>query len=137
MTLTAGRELDSLVAERVMGWVWDNSRCRLCGWPLAELAEDGCVIDNCSQRPLPSKRADEPAHFSTNIVAAWTVVEYLKKHIEMFDVGWSPSHGGEWYCVFLKIQNVSAREVAWKAVRAHTAPIAICLAALKAVGENP
>jgi hypothetical protein len=28
-------------------------RCNVCGWPLAQSAETGCVYGNCSMRPLP------------------------------------------------------------------------------------
>lgn len=27
-----------------------KSRCKVCGWPLAKTAADGCVVGNCSQR---------------------------------------------------------------------------------------
>jgi len=30
----------------------------ICGWPLAERSEDGCVRGNCSQRPLPPRFYD-------------------------------------------------------------------------------
>jgi hypothetical protein len=33
----------------------DESRCAVCGWPLAATAPDGCVRGNCSMRPLPSR----------------------------------------------------------------------------------
>jgi hypothetical protein len=32
-------------------------KCDRCGWPLAESAEKGCVLGNCSQRPLLSLRS--------------------------------------------------------------------------------
>lgn len=38
--------------------LWDETRCRVCGWPLAESADKGCVPGNCSQRPAPATRAD-------------------------------------------------------------------------------
>lgn len=38
--------------------LWDETRCRVCGWPLAESADRGCVPGNCSQRPAPAVRAD-------------------------------------------------------------------------------
>lgn len=31
----------------------DESRCAVCGWPLAESVVKGCVRGNCSQRPRP------------------------------------------------------------------------------------
>lgn len=40
---------------------WDESRCRVCGWPLAASADQGCVPGNCSMRPLPKERADGQA----------------------------------------------------------------------------
>lgn len=33
-------------------------RCRVCGWPLAERLQDGCVKGYCAQRPAPKTRAD-------------------------------------------------------------------------------
>lgn len=38
--------------------LWDEARCRVCGWPLVERIEDGCVTGSCSMRPLPKQRAD-------------------------------------------------------------------------------
>lgn len=37
---------------------WDESRCRVCGWPIRATIEEGCTIESCSQRPLPKSRAD-------------------------------------------------------------------------------
>lgn len=34
----------------------EPERCDRCGWPLKERIEDGCVRDNCSQRPLQPLR---------------------------------------------------------------------------------
>lgn len=36
----------------------DPTRCNRCGWPLREDPRDGCVVDNCSLRPLPPLRRD-------------------------------------------------------------------------------
>ncbi len=80
-----GRELDALVAEKVMGLVWDESRCRICGWPLEPWdgtgeIPTGCVLESCSQRPAPSTRADVPAKYSTSIGIVWLVVEKMQCH---------------------------------------------------------
>lgn len=32
-----------------------DSRCAVCGWPLAESADKGCTRGNCSMRPRPEK----------------------------------------------------------------------------------
>lgn len=107
--MKAGRELDALIAEKVMGgkigagfymkWPGEN------GW----------------------KRI---ANYSTDIVAAWEVVEKLKSPFH-FDLWRAPYRAKEisWSCSFSK--SIDARDI----VRgdAETAPHAICLAALKAV----
>jgi len=74
-----GPELDALVAEQVMGFTWDESRCRVCGWPLKEKLEDGCVPENCSLRPGPVRRADSPPRYSTELLEAWKIVD--KEHL--------------------------------------------------------
>lgn len=73
------RELDAAVAEKVMGIAWDEKRCRVCGWPI--VLEDnpgpGCWVTNCSLRPPPDRRADEPAYYSTDRNAAGLVLERI------------------------------------------------------------
>lgn len=80
-TLQPGAELDARVHRDVMGRVWDESRCRVCGWPLArsdaDFMADGCIPDNCSMRPAPRSRADAPPAYSTDIATAWTVAEKM------------------------------------------------------------
>lgn len=55
---------------RELLWPWDESRCRVCGWPLHQhnpftrLHNDEppltCTPENCSERPAPERRADSP-----------------------------------------------------------------------------
>ncbi len=119
-TLPAGPALDALVAERVMGFKWDESRCRVCGWPLYATLALGCVAGNCSLRPRPARMADEPAPYSTEIKWAWELVERLKLVV-------GPTPRGGWM-----VQTFWDRELSqWET--AETAPLAICRAALKAV----
>ncbi len=40
-------------------------RCNVCGWPLAQRREDGCVPGNCCQRPAPRGDADTPVVVNT------------------------------------------------------------------------
>ncbi len=85
--LEAGRDLDALVAEKVMG--------------------ETCLFT-------------APA-YSTDIAAAWQVVDKLHAlsfYLEVGSAGW-----------MARFANISATEAS-----AATAPLAICLAALKAVG---
>lgn len=32
-------------------YVFDPTRCKICDWPLAKSAAEGCVENNCSYRP--------------------------------------------------------------------------------------
>lgn len=136
----SGRELSALVAERVMGSVWDETRCRACGWPLAAFDDGGCTIESCSQRPYPARRADEPAQYSSSIEAAMQVVE------KMWQMGWQAElvncymlntpiveNVCMWYVRFIDNKNDMNN---WSA-EANTLPEAICRAALAAIeGKN-
>ena len=64
---------------------------------------------------------DSPQHYSTDIAAAWLVLDHFGD--TMRRLLWNRGSGG-WECV-IDCDH---------AVRAETAPLAICLAALKAVG---
>lgn len=35
-----------------------KERCAICGWPLADTRENGCVRGNCSMRPVPAVVVD-------------------------------------------------------------------------------
>lgn len=116
---TAGPELDARVAERVMGLVacgaWEPIRV----YPVEYMKTGLCNHPACA----PSVYV---ARFSTDIAAAWQVVEKLRAD------GWSFAcigDGKTWTSVF-------AREVPEivepDTVEADTAPLAICLAALAA-----
>jgi hypothetical protein len=102
--MKAGRELDALVAEKVMGLppVYGPTGIK---W-------DG---------PIPA--------YSTDIAAAWEVVERIKgsQPESTFSIEWI---GTQWRVDFV-YQNYD-----WynEGDQADTAPHAICLAALKAVG---
>jgi hypothetical protein len=115
--------LDRLVAERVFGWtvvassdgepIWSND----CGTPLA-----------FQYASAPVKFGP---NFSTEIAAAWEVVEHLRKQTK--DDGtrkWLVSiidkEDGLWECV---IYEIGMYDVAWEE---HASPaMAICIAALR------
>jgi hypothetical protein len=106
----AGRELDAEVAEKVMGR------------PVGEWLE-GIYYQDGRRGRIP--------RFSTDIAAAWQVVEKLAADTPAW-----PHHG-----YFVSIHNSTglgrweARIGATAIAHAHTAPLAICLAALAACGE--
>jgi len=109
----AGLELDALVAEKVMGWQM--------------------VCDDCGDGVDSTGTPNECPKFSSDIAAAWEVVEKLKPTHRQVVID---RHRGEdlqeeqWGVAFVTNTGVSIfRE------RAPTAPLAICKAALKAVSK--
>lgn len=105
--MIAGRELDALIAEKVMGWKLfvDNKR-EVCAWDTG--TSPGGFIDERNFKP------------SRDIAAAWQVVEKLDNR-------------------FILDRTLGQYRVRFTAqdsfeVTAESAPHAICLAALKAVG---
>lgn len=111
--MEAGRELDALVAEHVMGYE--------------------CV---CSDEPVDcpvhyAEDLDTLLPYSTDIAAAWPVVERMRELRWVFSL--CTLNAGDFYCIF-KVHEFSSRPSAIHDARADTAPHAICLAALRAVG---
>ena len=99
--MQAGRELDALVAEKVMGWT-------------AIKGDLGSMPDGRIYVEVP--------YYSTAIAAAWGVVEKCK-----YEVWIRCLHGS------CEVRVVDCGHEITR-VDADTAPLAICLAALKAVG---
>lgn len=110
--MKAGLELDALIAEKVMGWHFVGT----------------FTLDpelNCDRWARDQNGLERYFHevpkYSTDIAAAWQVVEKMivySEHHFLLD------KGGAWLCRFRE-GGLSPGE---------TAPHAICLAALKAVG---
>lgn len=96
-----GKELDALIAEKVTGWK-----------PSGLLGKD---------HKYAVKEFYEPPHYSTDIAAAWEVVDKIAP-LDDFRLAF---RNGEWFAEFSSMINQFAQ--------AGTAPHAICLAALKAV----
>lgn len=135
LNMPAGKEMDALITEKIMGLVWDETRCRVCGWPLADDPKDGCILSDCSMRPLPKTRADEPAIYSTDLGAAWKLNDHLKQqgwrfYMRDFD---GVMYGKSCAAEFQK-GDAAGPSTGW--VEAETAPLAICRAALLAVMDG-
>lgn len=127
--MKTGRELDALIAEKVMG-------LSLAHMPDARDSKSGVIVSEISDSDVyfwdGRERDWSPIpNYSTDVAAAWEVVEKFKsKKIEFAlirDVSiwqasfqWNDSFPYHWDCI------------EW--VDGETAPHAICLAALKAVG---
>lgn len=113
--MEAERELDALVAEKVMGL---GSQWTVQQQPDGTFVPTGEVWYECPE-------------FSTDIAAAWQVVEWMRKWhdrgliFKVFPVGFQFDYSA----VFQSRDNEQ-----WDA-QAETAPLAICLAALKVVGS--
>jgi len=139
-TLPAGRELDALVAEKVMRmavtWVefldayrWKDENGReyekgdpgyvVLGKAPVEIMEEEQILYS-EYDGEPHVRLNTIPHYSTDIAAAWEVVGWLLAnghHLEIED-GWS--------CVILTANICGTGE---------TAPEAICRAALEVVAD--
>lgn len=114
--MEAGRELDALIAEKVMGW----KLLAVSG------SEHGFIREGVALRkPIP--------RFSTDIAAAWQVVECMRERhdcgliFKVFPVGFRFDYSA----VFQARDNKQ-----WSS-NASTAPLAICLSALGEAGDEP
>lgn len=111
--LEAGRDADTLIAEEVFhAKVWGRS------------VNDGpetLIMTRCSpHRELP--------HYSTDIAAAFEIVEHFKEKSVMLSLSWGKDGG--WWCVIYPFQGSPA-----EGHYAETAPLAIVKAALLATLE--
>ena len=142
--MNPGRELDALVAEKVMGWkTWKSKHGH---WELG--TPGGKPISTFGRRDssvrydsVSGKRVrevlwwedlyeDELPSYSTSIAAAWEVFEWLCKRgddiAEVVQLTFNVQNG--WWCTSERWTQIDVQG------NAPTAPLAICLAALKAVG---
>lgn len=135
MSMEAGRELDALVAEKVMGWKWWRRENPITGqkW-LAESAAPhasmvGAAIPCEVESDLMPEAFDGP-DYSRSIAAAWTVVEALKLRSPQHDIHIEHIEGQGWSVSCCYSQD----EGGW--ADAETAPLAICKAALGAIEKS-
>ena len=122
--MEAGRELDALVAEKVMGWeatadglYWDarQKRTRLVlGSAIAKKREEMGIENGPGFVFAPS----------TDIATAWEVVEKADLWSLYGSIGDGP------YRACIQFEDREGL------MTADTAPLAICLAALKAVSQE-
>ena len=124
--MVAGRELDALVAEKVMGWerIVMKDKPGAVSWPHPPKGFD---VNHNRWSIIP--------HYSTDIAAAWEVVEKLAPEFEWIlenDV-----KDGGWSAIIYKWEGTSVVSSPIGRSDADTAPHAICLAALAAVGAVP
>lgn len=136
--LEAGRELDAMVAERVMGARWqtaDRIDANICKTRRLSPPADSLVLNGATlawrtadgRNLIPDDgRADNLFHYSTDLAAAWQIVDAFTAK--------------GWYVCVEHVDVPSRRWNAWfgdKNVYADSAPLAICRAALAAVLSHP
>lgn len=130
--MKAGRELDRLVAEKVMNLIaCDKWERHYGGWGMAISGAGDVWVSGCKHPSGSCYPVDAPAPYSTDITAAWQLIE---KHPHYVSLTHSNDHGYTgrwndhmtWRCRFYAPEKFEAE--------ADTAPLAICLAALKAIG---
>lgn len=127
----AGRELDALVAERVMAWPY--LLCRpFVGTGVIE-TRDGTMSEFCSKCGRPHGYHDGWPHYSTDLRSAWLVVEKMRQHPDpryrtLRMVAYSYNRT---YATFDRDNEDDWTE----ANGTHATPLAICRAALAIVGE--
>lgn len=125
------RELDALAAEHVLGWT-PHPTLSHEWWRLPETKATNIRILGTEDGPWDRIT---PPHFTTDIADAWQLVEkMMQRHTQDFHFGYQMCDGAKWHFGFQdKVMgffgNCSAT--------ADTAPLAITLAALKAVGIDP
>lgn len=125
--MEAGRELDALVAEKIMGWKW---------YTIDTFAPDAFLRhpEHVSS-PDWYQTTDEYRHpqwvqsvwhYSTDISSAWLLAEKLR-------IAVMPDENNGWIAARWS-PDETYYDIAACESHANTAPLAICLAALKAVG---
>lgn len=145
VTIPAGRELDALIAENIFGWTWSQEKHRVAdpdGYSIRKLLippNGEWILRAYELEPgMNSVRIPIPP-YSTDIAAAWEVVEKLKMTVSAptapyADGEYANSSETEWEVEVTKLGSSDWSDIV--SARALTAPHAICLAALKAVGHT-
>lgn len=124
--MNPGRDLDAIVAEKVMGCSTKKDGHMLAGIVVGERLVCNCEKGEHNTNPrFPNYGVKD---YSTDISAAWEVVEKVRPSFSEIWIGRSDTEmSAHWKC---SIQKMDSNYEA----TADTAPHAICLAALKAVG---
>jgi hypothetical protein len=115
--MKAGRELDARIAE-IMGWKFIKPTHGTC-----------CTCQNCGR---DQDICSDSCHYSTDIAAAWEIVEKLKKQLDVrFEISILAMTDDKYGC---EIENrfYKGEPDEWWSGWVATAPLAICLAVLAA-----
>lgn len=135
--MPAGRELDRLVAEKVMGWSiyrYDKDIPENCYFMLVTEQYDPVTEDmglRAGERKTEEEAWNDNYHFSTDISAAWEVVEKIGE--KRFDVEIMRRTDGRYFATCIKVGNPLKDRLFEVHAEAGAAPLAICKAALLAM----
>ena len=122
----ANRDIDALVAEKVMGYKWWKHTL----WPTTDKVVRMLRLNTSPYYNTVLADGDEPLspnwvanvpHYSTDIKDAFEIVVHFLKYAYGFELTWLEA-GEEWEC-----------SIGDKYAIAQTAPLAICSAALLVV----
>ena len=134
--LGAGRELDALVAEKVMGYRWREVRAKgstntVPVWEGSAYRWPDGVYD---ARELAARGG--PPVFSTSIAAAWQVVEKMREHpnVLLHTLHLVAYPYNRAYAAFAGLPDDGDFV---EANGDHSVPLAICRAALRAIEATP
>ena len=153
MTLTAGRELDALIAEKVMGWKWrvwnlnayTDAAIEVPGNAIEEAQkgyrflnppneDEWAYLPAEGKEPVLDKYYFRPPGYSTSIAAAEEqVIPKMRENGWIVIIYYCLDGSVEVYLDRREFRRDEDRLVAF----GDTAPLAICLAALKANDANP
>lgn len=147
MTPAELRAIDALVAEKVMGLgeIEHDYPCGIhpdcCEYEAPDTREQASRWDD-DVRPIWREHHDNGwvqihvvSFYSTSIAAAWQVVERLLARRMYPDL---ISTQSQWKCIvdkYIELDEIDDNDINWPIeAEADTAPLAICLAALRVVG---
>jgi hypothetical protein len=123
--LAAGRELDALVAEKVMGWAEVSRR------PIANAQGEHVIDEYTGRAPGGPPQGQLVPRYSTRIQDAWPLADRLREEHAFVALisGKGPAGAQPWICKVNK-EGVFIEE------RGETAPLALCRASLRSVGHG-
>jgi hypothetical protein len=138
MTMGAGRELDILIARHVMGYTAEVE-LKTMPAPSPQIAPNVFLTVARYKTVYQFPNGTELPYYSTDLVAAWHVVETVAAaNRNTVTVGASGVTGDAFCSIWLGEAQRAARQIAMVTAEGEHAALAICRAALKAVGyEEP
>lgn len=127
--MEAGRELDKVIGERVMGWKWLNAPAVGEPFMLSPEQISRYTPEFVEQNTVKDCDLDAPSrlpHYSTSIADAWLVVEKLRERESI-----ARSNGASDQAWVSFVWNLPMSRHGIHYMLFSLTPLAICLAALK------